>query len=327
MSQYVAVVLVLVLGACSPLNFSVNLGATGEKAREAVVLRDPGAWPLKIALIDLNGVIADARRPQVLGVGANPVDEFVQRLERAERDGMVRGVIVRINSPGGTVVASELLYDEIRRFRARSGKPVVASMGEVAASGGYFVALACDAIIAQPSTITGSIGVILPTMNISEGLSRIGVRSRAVTSAGNKDLANPFEPMDEAHYVILQGLVDDMYGRFREKVATGRPGIRPEDLESATDGRVYTGAQAIEMGLVDELGGVREAFDHVKALAGIEKASLIKYHDPGIPARTPYASSPETIPGGTEINVLQIRLDAEFIATWNGAGAYYLWMP
>ncbi len=323
----VGLILGVILGltACAPLQFSVNLGDSGEAVREAVVLREGGR--AKVAMIDLTGLIADVRTPALLGVGSNPVDEFLERLEKAEEDNAVKAVIVRINSPGGTVVASDVLYDEIRRFRERSGKPVVASMGEVAASGGYYVALACDVIVAQESTITGSVGVILQTVNFSEGLHRIGVKGRAVTSKANKALANPFEPMEEGHYTILQGLVDDMYGRFREKVVAARKGIPADRVDEVTDGRVFTGRQAVELGLVDELGGVREALARAKALADVERASLVKYHDPAMTARTPYARAPVTEESDRGFHLTLFQLDVGTLAGLGSSGAYYLWMP
>lgn len=312
--------------ACSPVNFSINLGPDRQPLHATTVLRDPGADG-KVALIDLTGLIADIEEPALLSRGENPVDEFLARLRKAEEDSSIKAVVIRINSPGGTVVASDLLYEEIIRFREVTGKPVVASFAEVAASGGYYIALAADEIVSQPSTITGSVGVILQTFNVSEGLNRLGIRSRAVTSGPNKALANPLEQPEEAHYEILQGLVDEMYGAFRGRVIERRPRLRPESIDMATDGRVFTGTQALQLGLVDSLGGVRDAFERAKTLAGLEKGSLVKFHEPGMKPRTPYASGPGLIPTtGTEINLVQLRLDAAALHAL-GPGACYLWMP
>ncbi len=307
-----------VLAACSP-TVNVNFGGPERELREETVL-DPHASP-KIALIDVSGIIADARRPSLIGRGENPVDEAVKRLDKAARDPAVRAVVLRINSPGGTVTGSATLYDEVRRFRISTGKPVVASMGEVAASGGYYVALAADAIVAQPTTLTASVGVIIPTINVSEGLGMIGVRSRALTSGPNKDLANPLEPPRERHYAILQSIVDDFYRSFRERVVERRPGLARDRLDEVTDGRVLTGAAAREAGLVDHLGGVREAFDVAKSLAGVPAARLVKY--PGASDKGPRSAYAHE--AATQPVLLQLNLPA--IEPLPHAGVYYLWTP
>jgi len=217
------------------------------------------------------------------------------------------------------VSASETIANEIRRFRERTGKPVIASFAEVAASGGYYAALPCDEIVAQPSSITGSIGVIIQTFNVSRGMSMIGVKGRAVTSRENKDIANPFQEIDEGHYEILQGMVDEFYAGFRSRVLESRP-IAASDVERVTDGRVFTGATALELGLVDKLGGVRDAFALAKQRAGVERARLVKYHREGVSLSTPYARA--------QLGNVR-RDDAEDpIDRLSGAlrpGAYYLW--
>lgn len=310
-----------ILAGCTP-TVNVNFGAPERKLREETVT-DRDAGPGKVALIDLSGLIADAERPTLIGRGANPVDQVVKRLDKAEQDGAVKAVILRINSPGGTVTGSDILAREIERFRARTGKPVVASLGEVAASGGYYVALAADRIVAEPTSITGSIGVIIPTINASEGLSLIGVYSRAVTSGPNKDLANPLERAREEHYRVLQSLVDEYYARFRGRVEERRPGADRAALPELTDGRVFSGARAVEVGLADAAGGVREAFDLARSLAGVERARLIKYADASDAGpRSPYARADS--PAGEEA-LLSIRLGLP--GGLDPAGAYYLWAP
>lgn len=318
MPRRCAVILASCLAACSP-TVNVNLGGPERELREQTVL-SPGP-SAKVALIEVTGLIADARRPTLLGRGENPVDEAVKRLDKAANDPAVRAVVIRINSPGGTVTGSATLYDEIRRFRDTTGKPVVASMGEVAASGGYYIALAADAIVAQPTTLTASVGVIIPTINVSEGLGMIGVRSRALTSGPNKDLANPLEPPRERHYAILQSVVDDFYLSFRRRVVERRPRLPADRLDELTDGRVLTGAAARDAGMVDQLGGVREAFDLAKSLAGVPTARLVTYpgaSDKG--PRSPYAHEPAPHPAFLQLNLALPE-------PLPHAGVYYLWTP
>src|SRR5690606_20290868 len=293
----------------------------------------------KVVMIDVRGLIADRREPFLIGRGGSPVDDLVAQLRKAEKDSAVKAVVLRINSPGGTVTASDVMYREVRRFAEESGKPVVASMSEIAASGGYYLALAADYMMAEPTTITGSIGVLIPTVNVSEGLGRIGIKSRSVVSRPNKDIANPLEPMVESHYAILQQLVDEYYALFRQRVIERRGGVGPSlsgltrreldasRIDELTDGRVVTGASAEAAGLVDATGGVHEAFEAAKSLAGVKKARLVKYHreDEDKP-RSPYASAPvgpaET--GGTEINLLQLQMNGGIPGGVETAGAYYL---
>jgi len=227
-------------------------------------MRDARGGP-KIAQIDLTGVISSA---SVSPFGsAAMIDDFAAMIAKAERDPQIKAVLLRINSPGGSVAASETIATLIESFKERTGKPVVASMAEVAASGGYYTAITADHIIAQPSTITGSIGVIVPTINFSGGLAKLGIVSRSVTSGANKDIANPMQPINEAHYAILQGIVDEFYADFRSRVLAARPGIK--DPDDVLDGEVYTGRTALELGLVDELGGLENALEGAAVLAGL----------------------------------------------------------
>jgi len=319
----------LVSGGCLPNRVVIDLNPGDLELVETEVLTDPGAARSgpKVALIDVSGLISMSPSGGLILGRSNAVDSLVARLNKAEADGQVRAVVLRVNSPGGTVAASETMYNEIRRFREQTGKPVVVSMAEVAASGGYYISLAADRIYAQPTSITGSIGVIVQTVNFSRGMERIGIDARAVTSGPNKDLANPFVPEREAHFAILQGHVDQFYEEFRELVVERRPALEESDVAWATDGRVVTGKDAEERGLVDALGGVREAFAEARSLAGLERARLVKYHTVGVEPRSPYATArgPEPVgDAGTQINLFQLNLPESLLPS---AGFYYLWAP
>lgn len=325
---------------CLPRRVTIDLQPAAAELKETVVATDDGASPAapKVALIDIRGLLAEGASVGVLGRGGNAVDDLVARLEKAADDRAVRAVVLRINSPGGTVAASDTMHREVRRFSERTGKPVVVSMGEVAASGGYYVALAADEIVAQPSTVTGSIGVIVQTVNLSAGMSRLGITARSVTSGPNKALASPFEPEQHAHYAILQRMVDDFYGQFLGLVEARRPGVPAADLPMYTDGRVVTGVEAARAGLVDGVGGVREAFASAKRRAGLAAARLVAYHNDGESPRSPYAVSAM---GAAEVrgaglagagaeamrlNVVQVNLPGALgSSAW--AGFYYLWTP
>lgn len=317
----------LLLASCAPQRILIDLAPGDGRLAETAVLKDDGAGEKapKVAMIDVRGLIASVDTGLIVASGGNPVDDLVARLDKAGQDPQVKAVILRVNSPGGTVAASESMYREIRAFRKRTGKPVVASMAEVATSGGYYISLAADRIVAQPSSVTGSIGVLFQTFNVSEGMSRWGIESRAVVSRPNKDLASPFEPPVDEHYRILQGLVDEFYEQFCGLVAERRSSIDTADMETVTDGRVFTGATAHQLGLVDAVGDVREAFAEAKSLAGIDRAQLVKYHAEGRRPNSAYAlgpGAPEA--GGRQINLMQLNLNN---AAESLSGFYYLWSP
>jgi len=311
------------LAGCLPSRFVIELDPPAKLVERTMVEGDRSR---KIALITVDGIIADAPLPSVFGQGPNPVDELVRRLNKAEQDPQVKGVVVRVNSPGGTVTGSETMYREIHRFRETTGKPVVVAMGEVAASGGYYISLAGDEIMAMPTTTTGSIGVLLQTVNVSKGLSMIGVEARALTSGPNKDLANPLEPIEEHHYEILQSTVDEMYERFRGLVVERRPDL--EDVEIATDGRIVTGQRALELGLVDRMGSVRDAHQRAQELAGVDGASMVVYTFSGKDILgSPYG--PQSRGGQAPLaaaNVQMLNLAPHDILRTR-PGFYYIWTP
>jgi len=329
----------LFTSSCTPLTVSFELFGREKNLIETVVSDDDRAM-YKVAVIDIQGTIVDANLPPFFSRGGNPVDDIVARLEMARRDATVKAVVLRINSPGGSVTGSDEVYLEVLRFKEISGKPVVISMAEVAASGGYYVALAGDKIVAHPTTITGSIGVIIPTINFSAGLAKIGIVARSVKSGPNKDLANPLEPMRDSQYAVLQNLVDQFYEEFKTKVKERRPNLDMSKFGEMTDGRIVSGRDALALGLIDSLGGVRDAFDEAKKLANIPSAKMVKYQPEGsVRPRTPYASADELPlaighpPGtgqasaGTEINMLQVNASGLFPNSGPSASCvYYLWM-
>ncbi len=320
--------LLMTLTACLPSKFTIDLAPGDGALSETEVLADPGTSGSapKIALIDVTGMISHIPSAGLISQSGNVVDNLVASLSRAEKDANVQAVILRINSPGGTVAATDTVYTEVMRFRERTGKPVIAAEADVAASGGYYLALACDRIIAKPSTITGSIGVLMQTFNFSKGMDRLGITGRAVVSRPNKNLASPFEPEKAEHYAILQGLVDQMFEDFSNTVRERRPDLDPSEFADLTDGRVFTGRQALEHGLIDGLGGVREAFEAAKELAELPTARLVKYHAAGATVRSAYASAVLPTP---QVNpwTNPVGMALEQFTRGHPPTAYYLWAP
>src|SRR3990167_4683110 len=210
----------------------------------------------RIALIRIEGVILDAQ-------------ETLGELNRFSENPSVKAIVLRIDSPGGGVVPSQEIYDAVRRVRTKSNKAVIASMGSVAASGGYYIAAATDRIVANPGTLTGCIGVIMEMANVEGLLQKIGVEGVVVKSGKYKDVGSPLRKMSDEERGLLQTVMDDVHKQFIEAVAEGRS-LELKDVQALADGRIFTGRQAKEANLVDELGNLDDAIQLAADVVGIE---------------------------------------------------------
>jgi protease-4 len=228
----------------------------------SIGLMDDGEFPKlgrKVAVVGVQGTIASS-------------DRIVKTLDELADDASIEAVVIRIDSPGGGIAPSQEIHDAL--LRLRSSKPVVASMANTAASGGYYVAVACDSIMANPGTLTGSIGVIFSWMTAEELMRKVGVKMEVVKSGPNKDMGSFAREPTEEERRLLEGVVNDAYQQFIDAVVAGRALSREEVLALA-DGRVFTGRQALALGLVDKLGGLREAVRWAADLAGIEGEPVV----------------------------------------------------
>jgi protease-4 len=196
-----------------------------------------------VAVVEIRGVIEDAR-------------ELIEQLDDFRTDDHTVAVVLRINSPGGAVPPAQETWDAIRRLREK--KPVVASLGNVAASAAYYIASACGTVVASPGTLTGSIGVIMQLPYFGPLAEKVGVSEETVKSGPFKDVGSGFRPLEPKERALLQGMIDDVLGQFVSAVAEGR-GMALERVQALADGRVFTGAQAHDVGLVDQLGGLTDA--------------------------------------------------------------------
>lgn len=210
----------------------------------------------RIALIRIEGVILDAQ-------------ETLGELKKFSDNPSVKAIVLRIDSPGGGVVPSQEIYDAVRRVRTKSNKAVIASMGSVAASGGYYIAAATDRIVANPGTLTGSIGVIMEMANVEGLLQKIGVEGVVVKSGKYKDVGSPLRKMSEEERGLLQTVMDDVHKQFIEAVAEGRS-LEVTEVQALADGRIFTGRQAKAAKLVDELGNLEDAIQLAADVVGIE---------------------------------------------------------
>ena len=272
----------------------------------------------KIAIINVDGMILNMRSSGLFSSGDNPVTLFRERLEAVAADKHVKAVVLRINSPGGAVTASDIMYHDLVQFREKTGIPVVACFMDVAASGAYYLAMGCNCVYAHPTTITGSIGVIMSLYNAAGLATKIGICSNPIKSGPIKDIGNPLRDMTDAERAVLQELVNRFYDQFVRIVAEGRR--LPEDrVRTLADGRVYSGAHAKELGLVDEVGYLEDAIAAAKSLAQIEDASIVAY-DRGEGYRGSIYAGMPSIPSN-----INIRLDVPFLGNRGGASFMYIW--
>ncbi|MBP2644582.1 MAG: signal peptide peptidase SppA, type [Firmicutes bacterium] len=245
----------------------------------------------RIAVIYVDGVIAGGHSQSLFG-NKEGTDEVIHQLHQARDDKAVKAVVLRINSPGGSAPASQEVGAEIIKLR-QSGKVVIASMGDVAASGGYWIAAVTDKIYASPATMTGSIGVYIPYANWQELYQKIGIRQEKIKSGPHKDILSPDRPMTPEERAILQAMVDDLYNQFVAVVAEGRH-MDVEKVKELADGRIFTGSQAKTAGLVDELGTMYDAIDGAAELAGIKGKPVIKEYGKANPWSLIFSASDQT---------------------------------
>jgi protease-4 len=304
----------LMLGGCITINLP---GAVPEPLVEQVVYGDSGP---KILLVQIEGVLKEApEATSILGFAEESMlARLREELDRARDDERIRALILRINSPGGTVTASDILYDEIRRFKKERNIPVVAQLMGIAASGGYYVALAADEIVAHPTTVTGSIGVIWTNVNFAGLMEKVGIEDQTITTGPFKDAGSMLRRMTPEEQAQLLSVLDDMFARFKQVVREGRPQLGPGQIDTLADGRIYSATQALENGLIDRVGNLQETVARAEARAGIEESRVVTYHRP-----TEYRENLYTraVP-----NSLELRLPTPWPGI-QGPAFLYLWAP
>ncbi|MBW2644833.1 MAG: signal peptide peptidase SppA [Deltaproteobacteria bacterium] len=283
-----------------------------------------GKGPSKILLLDISGTISEERKSRGMGLQEeiSLVDRIKEELKKAESDKSIEGIIVRINSPGGTVTASDIIYHELREFKKRTGVKIIATLMDTAASGGYYVAVAADRIIAHPTTITGSIGVIALKFNVQELLTKIGIEEESIKSGDKKDLMSPFRPTTPDEREMIQTIIDKLHQRFVDVIVEGRPSLTHKEMARLADGRIFTADQALEAKLIDSIGYMDNAINIMKDDLGIRDASVMVYYRPGSYKGTIYSTTTAAQPSFNLLSInskgLSILPDVRFM---------YLWMP
>lgn len=233
-----------------------------------------------VAWIKIRGVIAeeDNQSPFSRPSGASYISK---RIREAAKDKNAKAIVLDINSPGGTVASVQDIYSEILNAK-KEGKKVVALFRDVAASGAFYIAMAADKIVAEPGTITGSVGVIMQAGNVVGLFDKLGIKMTPITSGKYKDMGSAYRPMTDAEKAILQDMVNDTYTQFFAAVKAGRPNVKPEDLTEYTDGRVFTGQRAYNLGFIDKLGGEETARLLAGELAGIKDPKVLSQKSEGL---------------------------------------------
>ena len=266
--------IVLMIGVLSSFGNKAEIpsfSSSGIPLKEQFVSGMNGASS-KIAVIDVKGVIANVD-PGFGGASVANPELICAEIARAAEDDSVKAVILRLDTPGGEVTAADTIYHALRDFSAKTKKPIIASMGSLAASGGVYVAMAADYIIANRLTTTGSIGVIAHSYNYSELLKKIGLKSEVFKSGPMKDLLSGARPTTKEERAIIQAFIEEVYGDFVRIVAERRPKISEEMIRTTPigDGRIYSGRQALKYGLIDQLGYFNDAVEKAAKLASLKK--------------------------------------------------------
>ena len=279
----------------------------------------------KILVVEVSGLLTDDDGERTLGIetAANLTARIREELELASEDDKVRAVVLRINSPGGSVTTCDIINHEIREFKKKRGVPIVAQLMDVAASGAYYVAVASDRIIAHPTTVTGSIGVIAYSVNAAGLMEKIGLSDQTIKSGDKKDIGSPLREMTDEEREILTSIVDTLHGRFLDVIAEGRIGLARKDLEEIADGRIYTAEQALALKLIDGTGYLDDSIELAKELAGVEKATIITYAQPDAYKNNVYSA----LQGMRAPEINLVNIDTGPLSMGMGVHFMYLWMP
>ena len=310
----------LLLTGCilySPIDFA-SLGSPGPLS-ETVVM---GSGGRKIVLVEISGVISDEPQRSAFGLGERQsiVAETQSVLDMAGRDDQVAALLLRINSPGGSVSASDTLYHQVLAWKREHKLPVIAFLNGLSTSGAYYLAMAADRVVAHPASVTGSIGVVMPGISLEGLMNKYGVADQTLTSGPFKDTGSILRDMRPDERAQLLSVIDDLYGRFTDVVAAGRPGLDKDKIRSLADGRVYSARQALDAGLVDELGYLEDAVAGIEKRAGISESQVVVYQRANEVRENVYSTPPDPSLRALQLGLLELGRVAL------SPGFYYPWL-
>ena len=286
----------------------------------SVVRPAPGSR--RVAVLDLDGPLVNQNLVGLYSVGENPLAAFREKLLAAAGDPSIAAVVLRIDSPGGGVTASDILAEELRRFRLATGKPAVACLMDVAAGGAFYLAVGCDRVIAHPTTITGGIGAIVNHYNLQDAMAQLNVVADPIKAGDRLDMGSVTGPLDDETRALLQEMADGFRDRFVSRVAAGRPMMTPEDLDAVRDGRVLAAPKALELHMVDRLGYVEDAIAEAAGLVGESAPEVVLLKRRDHPGRSIYAITPNTPIQGEIVPFSYPGLERSKLPTF-----LYMWQP
>ncbi len=316
---YFISVLLLMIGITGCAAPKVNLFSTVPEPLKEFTLEGTGSD--KVLLISVTGTISDSPKKDLISSSPGVVEEVVAQINKAKRDKQIKAILFKINSPGGTITASDILYHEISAYKAKAGVKIVVSMMDVAASGAYYISLPADLIMAHPTTITGSVGVISLQPKVAGLMEKIGLGVTVQKFGKYKDMGSPFRESNTEEQKLLQKTVNDFGDRFISLVKKHRK-LTPQAIAEVSTARVFLADEALTLGLVDKIGYISEAFKEIKIIAGIsEDAKVVVYRRMEFPEDT-YYNNAEAISGKLNITGINIELPEAFRLK---AGFYYLW--
>ena len=289
-----------------------------ESFEEIVV--EEGSAVEKILLIDIDGPISNRPKKTLVGFRSDTgmVDRIREILKKAEKDKNIKGILLRVNSPGGTVTSSDIIYHEIKSFKERFKVKVYVSVIDVAASGGYYVALAGDSIMVHPTSLVGSIGVLALKLNLEGLMDKVGVEWEVVKSSKKKDFMSPFRPLTKEERVLFQETIDRYYDRFVDLVVLNRDGLDIKEVRALADGRVYNARQALNNHLVDSIGYLKDLVELAKKELDQPDLKVVTYSRPR-EYKSNYYSSMGSTP---KINLINLDLGFD----WNQISPQFLFL-
>jgi protease-4 len=278
----------------------------------------------KVLVIHVRGTISDEPRRRIVTTRPSLLQEVVSQLRKAEKDPEIKALLLKINSPGGSTTASDILYQEIVAFKQKTQTKVVVAMMDVAASGGYYIALPADFILAHPTSVTGSVGVLFLRPDLVGLIDKVGIGVDISKTGKNKDMGSPFRQATDEEKQIIQDMIDQLGARFLDRIEAHRR-IDPQSLKEISSARIYLAADALRLGMVDQVGYLSEAVGEAKKLSGLpENAKVIVYRRTRFPDDNLYNPSTSQYEGQ---GVSMVSVDLPASLTIKQAGFYYLWQP
>ena len=287
-----------------------------------IVVRPAAPESPRVALLDIDGLILNQNLTGIASVGENPVSAFREKLEAAAADTRVRAVVIRIHSPGGGVAATDIISEELRRFRVTTGKPIVACLMDVATGGAYYLAVGADRVMALPTTVTGGVGALVNHANLQDAMAQLNVRVEPIKAGEMIDMGSVTAPLSDETRALFQEMADGFHDRFAQRVAQCRPDMTPADRKAIEDGRIVASSRALQLHMIDSQGYVEDAIAEAESLAGFRGSEVVLFQRAGLPTRSIYSIVPNVPIQNDMIPFSYPGLERSKLPTF-----LYLWQP